>query len=139
MTRPLISLDGDGEALRLPLRWIAILRDQLRIDLAATGGVHTAADAVKLIMVGANVTMLASTLLLHGVDRLRRIREDLSSWLEAREYESIDQMRGSMSQKHVAEPAAFERAHYVRTVGTFGRVHALPNAYGLEVSNDPFD
>ena len=90
-------------------------------------------------MVGANVSMLASTLLLNGVDRLRRIREDLSYWLEARECESIGQLRGSMSQQHVAEPAAFERAHYVRTVGTFGRVHSLPNAFGVDVSNDPFD
>jgi len=67
----------------------------------------------------ANVTMLASALLLHGPDRLRTIREEMSIWLEQNEYRSIDQLRGSMSQVHVAEPAAFERAHYVRTVGTF--------------------
>jgi dihydroorotate dehydrogenase (fumarate) len=137
--RPLISQDGDGEALRLPLRWIAILRDQVPVDLAATGGVHTAADALKLLMVGANVTMLASTLLLNGIDRLRRIREDLSYWLEAREYESVAQLRGSMSQRHVAEPAAYERAHYLRTVGTFGRALVQPTAYSVPVSNDPFD
>src|ERR671933_2047657 len=131
VARPLISREGDGEALRLPLRWIAILRDQVRADLAATGGVHTAEDALKLLMVGANVTMLASTLLVHGVDRLRRIRENLSLWLEAREYESIRQLRGSMSQQHVAESAAFERAHYVRTVGTFGRALPLAAALGL--------
>jgi dihydroorotate dehydrogenase (fumarate) len=139
VTRPLISRDSDGEALRLPLRWIAILRDQLRADLAATGGVHTAEDALKLLMVGASVTMLASTLLVHGVDRLRRIREDLSLWLEAREYESLHQLRGSMSQQHVAEPAAFERAHYLRTVGTFGRALPQPTAHGRSISNDPFD
>ena len=139
VTRPLISGDGDGEALRLPLRWIAILRDQVRADLAATGGVHTAEDALKLLMVGANVTMLASTLLVHGVDRLRRIRENLSLWLEAREYESIGQLRGSMSQQHVAEPATFERAHYVRTVGTFGRALPQATAFGLPISNDPVD
>ena len=119
LTRPLISLDGDGEALRLPLRWIAILHGRIAADLAATGGVHTAQDALKLLMVGANVTMLASELLLHGVDRLRAIREDLVAWMEEREYESVAQMRGSMSQRRVPDPAAFERAHYLRTVGTF--------------------
>jgi dihydroorotate dehydrogenase (fumarate) len=82
VTRPLISRDGTGEALRLPLRWIAILRDRVRADLAATGGVHSAEDVVKLLMVGADVTMMASTLLLHGVERLQRIRQDLVTWLE---------------------------------------------------------
>jgi dihydroorotate dehydrogenase (fumarate) len=119
VTRPLISRTGDSEALRLPLRWIAILRDRLQADLAATGGVHTAQDALKLLMVGANVTMLASELLLNGVDRLRQIRHDLEAWLVEREYESVRQLQGSMSQRRVAEPAAFERAHYLRTVGTF--------------------
>jgi len=123
-TRPLISRDGEGEALRLPLRWIAILRGRVNLDLAGTGGVHSAADALKLLLVGANVTMLASTLLLHGIDRLREIRADLVAWLEEREYTSIDQLRGSMCQQRVAEPAAFERAQYVRTVGTFGVVPA---------------
>ncbi len=117
--RPLISHDGDGEALRLPLRWIAILHEQVPVDLAASGGVHTAQDALKLLMAGANVTMLASTLLLHGPERLRTIRADLLAWLEEREYESVSQLRGSMSRHRVAEPAAFERAHYVRTVGTY--------------------
>ena len=117
--RPLISRDGDGEALRLPLRWIAILHDLVPIDLAATGGVHTAQDALKLLMAGADVTMLASALLLHGPARLRAIRADLLDWMAEREYESVSQLRGSMSRHRVAEPAAFERAHYVRTVGTF--------------------
>jgi dihydroorotate dehydrogenase (fumarate) len=119
VTRPLISRDGDGEALRLPLRWIAILSGRVAADLAATGGVHQAQDALKLLMAGANVTMLASALLLNGPDRLRTILQDLSAWLDEHEYVSVDQLRGSMSQLRVAEPAAFERAHYVRTVGTF--------------------
>lgn len=117
--RPLISHDGDGEALRLPLRWVAILHDLVPIDLAATGGVHSAQDALKLLMAGADVTMLASALLLHGPNHLRGIRADLHAWLEEREYESVSQLRGSMSRHRVAEPAAFERAHYVRTVGTY--------------------
>jgi dihydroorotate dehydrogenase (fumarate) len=119
VTKPLISTDGEGEVLRLPLRWIAILHGQITADLAATGGVHTAQDVVKLLLVGANVTMLASALLLHGVERLHRIETDLLAWLEEHEYESISQLRGSMSQRCVPDPAAFERAHYIRTVGTF--------------------
>ena len=119
VTRPLISHDGDGEALRLPLRWIAMLHGRLAADLAATGGVHTAEDVVKLLMVGASVTMLASALLLHGVGRLHTITENLVAWLEAHEYDSVAQLRGRMSQRCVPDPAAFERAHYVRTVGTF--------------------
>ena len=117
--RPLISHNGMGEALRLPLRWIAVLHDRLHVDLAASGGVHAAQDVLKLLMVGANVTMLASTLLLHGVDQLAAIRVALVTWMDEHEYESVAQMRGSMSQRRVAEPAAFERAHYLRTVGTF--------------------
>jgi dihydroorotate dehydrogenase (fumarate) len=117
VSRPLISHDGDGEALRLPLRWIAMLHGRIGADLAATGGVHTAEDVVKLLMVGANVTMVASALLLHGVGRLHTITENLVAWLEAHEYDSAAQLRGSMSQRCVPDPAAFERAHYVRTVG----------------------
>jgi dihydroorotate dehydrogenase (fumarate) len=122
---PLISRSGEGEALRLPLRWIAILRDQLQVDFAATGGVHTARDALKLLMVGANVTMMASELLLNGVERLRGIRDELEAWLVEREYDSVRQLQGSMSHRKVAEPAAFERAHYVRTVGTFSLASTL--------------
>jgi len=117
--RPLISRNGHGEALRLPLRWIAILCSRVPVDLAASGGVHAAEDVLKLLMVGAHVTMLASTLLLHGVDRLAAIRAALDTWLDEHEYESVAQLRGSMCQRRVAEPAAFERAHYLRTVGTF--------------------
>jgi dihydroorotate dehydrogenase (fumarate) len=117
--RPLLSRDGGGDALRLPLRWIAILFARIEADLAATGGVHQAQDVLKLLLAGANVTMLASALLLHGPRRLSTILQDLSAWLEEREYSSIAQLRGSMSQVRVANPAAFERAHYVRTVGTF--------------------
>jgi dihydroorotate dehydrogenase (fumarate) len=119
VTHPLISHDGDGEALRLPLRWIAMLHGRIGADLAATGGVHTAEDVVKLLMVGANVTMVASALLLHGVGRLHTITENLVAWLEAHEYDSAAQLRGSMSQRCVPDPAAFERAHYVRTVGSW--------------------
>jgi len=139
---PLISRSGEGEALRLPLRWIAILRDQLTVDFAATGSVHTAQDALKLLMVGANVTMMASELLLNGVDRLRDLRRDLEAWLVEREYESVTQLLGSMSHRKVAEPAAFERAQYVRTVGTFSLASAQTydnraTTHGIEAAAMP--
>ena len=74
---------------------------------------------VKLLLVGANVTMLASALLVHGVGRLHQIETDLLDWLEEHEYESVSQLRGSMSQRRVPDPSAFERAQYIRTVGSF--------------------
>ncbi len=98
---------------------IAILFARVAADFAATGGVHQAQDALKLLMAGANVMMLASALLLNGPGRRRATLEDLSAWLEENEYASVVQLRGSMSQLRVAEPAVFERAHYLRTVGTF--------------------
>jgi dihydroorotate dehydrogenase (fumarate) len=107
--------------LRLPLRWIAILYGRLKIDFALTGGVHSAQDAIKAIMAGANVAMMTSELLVHGVDRLATILADLQTWMEEHEYESISTMRGSMSQCAVAEPAAFERANYMRALNSFDR------------------
>jgi dihydroorotate dehydrogenase (fumarate) len=117
VSRPFLSRGGD-EALRLPLRWIAILRGQLDVDLAASGGVHSAEDALKLLVVGANVTMLASELLLSGVERLRHIRQDLERWLTDREYDSIEQLRECIRRQPVTEPSAFERSQYLRAVGT---------------------
>ncbi|MGD1944488.1 MAG: dihydroorotate dehydrogenase-like protein [Leptolyngbyaceae cyanobacterium] len=105
--------------LRLPLRWIAILYGTLPIDFAATGGVHQAPDALKLFMAGANVTMLVSALLRHGIDHLRTVEQDLRSWLQAHEYESIQQLRVSMSQINCPDPSAFERAQYIKSVQTY--------------------
>jgi dihydroorotate dehydrogenase (fumarate) len=107
-----------SDTLRLPLRRIAILSGRVPADLAATGGVRTAEDAVKALMAGAAVTMLASELLVNGIDRLRANRSDLLEWLERHEYASVAQLRGSMSQRAVAFPSAFERAHYLRLVAT---------------------
>jgi dihydroorotate dehydrogenase (fumarate) len=107
---------GGADALRLPLRWIAILYRRVRADLAATSGIRSAGDAMKALLVGASVTMLASELLVNGIDRLTAIRRDLASWLDEHEYESVAQLRGSMSQRAVAFPSAFERAHYIRLV-----------------------
>lgn len=103
-------------ALRLPLRWIAILYGQIDVDFALTGGIHSHQDALKGLMAGANVTMMASELLRNGVNRIGEILADMQQWMEEHEYESVNQMQGSMSQKNVAEPAAFERANYMKVL-----------------------
>ena len=109
---------SDSNDLHVPLRWIAILYGRVAADLALTTGVHTTEDVLKGVMAGASVTMLASELLRNGIDRLREIRADMIRWLEAHEYESLAQMRGSLSQRSVKFPAAYERAQYVKMVGT---------------------
>ncbi len=108
-----------SDDLRLPLRWIAMLDGRVRVDFALTGGVHTAEDVLKAMMAGASVAMLTSELLAHGIARVRDILEDLQTWMIAHEYQSIAQMRGSMSQRAVAEPAAFERANYMKALNSF--------------------
>jgi dihydroorotate dehydrogenase (fumarate) len=105
--------------LRLRLRWAAILYGRIKADLALTGGVHTAEDVLKSMMVGAKVAMLASALLHSGVHVLDEILIDLRRWMETHEYESIKQMQGSMSQRNVAQPAAFERANYMKILNSF--------------------
>lgn len=114
-----------SEELQLPLRWIAILYGRIPSDLALTTGVHTAADALKGIMAGASVTMMASALLKHGISHLAQVRADMIKWMAEHEYDSVTQMRGSLSQKSVPFPAAFERAQYVRIIGTLE-----PSAWG---------
>lgn len=108
-----------SEDLRLPLRWVAILYGQVAADLALTGGVHTAEDALKAVMAGASAVMMASELLSHGTARLGEILHDMHTWMVDHEYESIEQMRGSMSQRAVAQPAAFERANYMKILNSF--------------------
>lgn len=106
-------------ALRLPLRWIAILYGRVQANLAATSGVHTPEDAIKVLMAGATVAMMTSALLRHGIDHLQVVRDGMVAWMQEHEYESIEQMRGSMSQMHSADPSAFERAQYRRAITTF--------------------
>jgi dihydroorotate dehydrogenase (fumarate) len=115
---PNLELSTSHE-LRLPLRWIAMLHGRVPVDLALTSGVHSAGDVVKAVMSGASVAMLASELLAHGVGRLSEIAADFERWLDEHEYDSVAQMRGSMSQRAVAEPAAFERANYLRVLDTY--------------------
>jgi dihydroorotate dehydrogenase (fumarate) len=102
--------------LRLPLRWIAILYGRIPVDFALTTGVHTHYDVLKGLMAGANVTMMASELMRNGIGRIRTILYDLEVWMIQHGYESVAQMQGSMSQQHVPEPAAFERANYMKVL-----------------------
>ena len=118
VVRPNVIL-STPQALRLPLRWIAILYGRVRADLAATSGIHTAQDVIKMLMAGANVAMLCSVLLRHGVNHIRLIEEGLRQWMEERGYESVGQMRGSMSQIHCENPGEFERAQYIRALHSF--------------------
>ncbi|HEX9035419.1 MAG TPA: dihydroorotate dehydrogenase-like protein [Ktedonobacterales bacterium] len=115
---PHLVLSTSSE-LRLPLRWIAMLYGRVRADLALTTGVHNATDAIKAVMAGASAVMMASELLAHGPQRLSEILVDIERWMEEREYDSILQMRGSMSQRSVSDPAAFERANYMKTLNSF--------------------
>lgn len=105
-------------AMRLPMRWIAILHDRVGASLAATSGIHRGTDALKMLMVGADVTMLCSVLMRHGIERLREIEKEMVNWMQDHEYESVAQLKGSLSHKHSADPTAFERAQYMRAVGT---------------------
>lgn len=104
------------QAMRLPLTWIGILHGRVKANLAATSGIHGAEDVIKLLMVGADVTMLCSTLLRNGIDHLRAIEQGIRQWMESHEYESVQQMKGSMSQLRCSDPSSFERAQYMRAV-----------------------
>ena len=115
---PRLVLSNSNE-LRLPLRWVAILYGRLSVDFAITSGIHTSQDVIKGLMAGANVTMMASELLQNGVRRIGQVLNELVTWLNDHEYESVMQMIGAMSQKHCAEPAAFERANYMKMLQSY--------------------
>jgi dihydroorotate dehydrogenase (fumarate) len=115
---PNLVLSNSSE-LRLPLRWIAMLYGRVPVDFALTSGVHTAVDALKAVMAGASVAMTTSALLKNGIGKASEILKDMETWMVDHEYESIQQMKGSMSQKAVAEPAAFERANYMKVLSSF--------------------
>ena len=108
-----------SEELRLRLCWVAILSGRIKADMAITGGVHTAEDVIKSMMAGAKVAMMTSALLKNGVEYLKTVREGIAAWMEKHEYASIRQMQGSMSQKSVAEPAAFVRANYMKVLRSY--------------------
>lgn len=107
------------QAMRLPLRWIAILYGKIKANIAATSGIHNAEDVLKMLMVGSNVTMMCSALLENGPKHITKVLKDMETWMEKYEYESVKQMIGSMSHKSVKEPAAFERANYMRVLNSY--------------------
>ena len=115
---PNLVLSNSYELL-LRLHWVAILYGNIRADLAVTGGVHTAEDALKAVMAGAKVAMMTSALLKNGTGHFDKVLGDLSRWMEEHEYESIRQMRGSMAMRSVGNPSAFERANYMRVLSSY--------------------
>jgi dihydroorotate dehydrogenase (fumarate) len=115
---PTLELSSSKDLL-LPLRWISILHGKIEIDFGLTSGVHSASDVLKAMMAGARVAMMASVILQSGYECIPSILKDLGTWMQEREYESITQMQGSMSQKSVNEPAAIERANYIRILSSF--------------------
>jgi dihydroorotate dehydrogenase (fumarate) len=103
-------------AMRLPLRWIALLHNRVQASLAATSGIHRASDVLKMLMAGADVTMLCSTIIRHGIPQIAIIERDMVAWLNEHDYESVNQLKGCLSQQKCPEPAAFERAQYMKAL-----------------------
>ena len=110
---------SDSYANRLPMRWIGILFGKLKASLAATSGVHTAEDVLKLTMAGADVTMMCSALLMHGPEHITKVVKNIEQWMKEHEYESIEQMKGSLSHKSIADPSAYERANYMKALNRY--------------------
>lgn len=110
---------SNRQSMRLPLRWIAILYGRLQADLAATSGVNTAEDVIKLTMAGAKVTQMFAALHKFGIEHIKTVLQDMEKWMLEHEYESLHEMRGSMSYKSVSNPGAFERANYMKALNSF--------------------
>jgi dihydroorotate dehydrogenase (fumarate) len=121
--QPVLKLSDPSELL-LRLRWLAILRAHVRMSLAASGGVHSGVHAIKAMMAGAGAVQVVSALLMSGPKQMGRIRDEMSRWMEEHEYESVRQMQGSMSLLHCPDPAAFERANYMRILQSWRKEHA---------------
>lgn len=111
-------------AMRLPMRWIAMLYGRIGANLAATSGIHRATDALKMLMAGADATMLCSVLLRRGIDHIRVLEKEMREWMEQHEYESVEQLKGTMSQMNCPDPVAFERAQYMRALSTYPTARA---------------
>ena len=114
-----VHLSSSAESL-IRLRWIAILYGRIDVSLAATGGIHTSADAVKMIMAGADVTMLCSALLKCGPGHIQAVREGMEQLMARHGYESVSQMKGVMSQRNCPEPSAYERGNYIKALTSYG-------------------
>jgi dihydroorotate dehydrogenase (fumarate) len=106
-------------AMRLPLRWIAILYNRVNADLAATSGIYSASDVIKMIMAGAKVTMMLSSLLKFGISHIADVITEMKNWMEEKEYESVSMMRGSMSYINVDDPSKFERVNYMKILHSY--------------------
>lgn len=113
--QPNLNLSTSND-MRLPLRWIAILYGRIKAGMAATGGIHSAADAIKMLMAGADVTMLCSVLMTKGPETIRQIETAMSNWLADHDYQSVRQLQGCLCQKNCSDPAAFERAQYLKSL-----------------------
>lgn len=105
-----------SSSLRLPLRWTAMLYSRIEADLAISSGIHSGVDVIKGIMAGANVTMMTAEVLQNGIGRFEEIKQEVIEWMEEHEYKSLDQMRGSLSQKNSPDPSAYERANYMKVL-----------------------
>jgi dihydroorotate dehydrogenase (fumarate) len=116
--RTTLELSSPGE-IRLPLLWVALLHGRLNASLAATSGVHRAEEVIKYLMAGADVAMTTSALLRHGPGHIETLVNDMTAWMERRNYESVRQMKGSMSQSKVADPTSFERANYIKVLESY--------------------
>ena len=117
---PTVRLSQPG-SMMMSLRWIAILFGRVNVSLAASGGIHTADDVIKTVMAGADVTQLAAALLKNGIEYTGKLLKDIDAWMNEHEYSSLTDMKGSMSHKSVAEPAAFERANYMKALSGYSR------------------
>ncbi len=115
---PNLVLSSPSE-MRLPLRWIAILYGQVAADIAGSSGVHRAEDVIKTVMAGASCVQVCSALIVHGVKRGTEMLKGMESWMAEHDYESVTQMKGSMSQRNCPEPAAFERANYMKVLQSY--------------------
>jgi dihydroorotate dehydrogenase (fumarate) len=124
---------SSSHELLVRLHWVAILYGHIRAGLAVTGGVHEGEDALKAMMAGARVAMMTSALLKRGIEHLSVVRAGMLAWMEAHEYESIEQMQGSMSYRSVREPAAFERANYMKVLSSY----ALPTQGSPGAGEEP--
>jgi dihydroorotate dehydrogenase (fumarate) len=116
--RPSLHLSTPSELLPR-LHWAAILYGNVNMDIAITGGVHSAEDVLKSVMAGAGVTELASALYIHGIDHIRRVLGDLSYWLEKREYASLGETRGCLSRRSAPDLSPFDRGNYIKTLSSY--------------------
>jgi dihydroorotate dehydrogenase (fumarate) len=107
------------QSMRLPMHWIGLLYGRVNLDLAAVSGIHSAVDVLKMLMVGAKVTMLVSVLLRHGISEIHKIEQSLIHWLDTNEYESVKQLQGSMSQINAPDPTVFERVQYMKAIQSY--------------------